>query len=281
MNYTLKAVLVARPIDVRRAVLEFKPTIVHFCGHGEGNGGLAFENATGQTQLVSAEALSGFFRLFSSTVECVVLNACYSALQAEAIAQHINYVVGMQRSIEDRAAIEFAVAFYDALGVGETTEFAYELGCNAIQWFNLPEHMTPTLKRKPYIKKESDHPKESFSQKIDITGQWLDPSDNDTVYFKQNGSRVVGFYDFGQRRKTGVYLGYLKGRTLDYEWRWLDQKLNGCGRMTLSDNGSHLSGSWWYGKKEIDVEHVGYQYLSSKMPEWLSKADFKEIENSF
>lgn len=275
-KFILKAVLAARSSDIRRAVLDFKPAIVHFCGHGVGEEGLAFEDETGQTRLVTKEALSGFFRLFSSTVDCVVLNACYSELQAEAIVQHINYVVGMKHDITDRATLEFAVAFYDALGAGESTEFAYELGCNAIQWSNLPEYMTPVLKRKHF-----KHSQESYSHEINITGQWLDPSDNDTVYFKQKGSRVVGFYDFGNEIKTGVYLGYLKGRTLDYEWRWLDKKWQGYGRMTLSDDGRQLSGHWWYGEKEIDVEHVGYQYISREMPFWLGTADFQEIENSF
>ena len=38
----------------------------------------------------------------------------------------------MNSAINDRAAIEFAVAFYDALGAGKTYEFAYELACVAI-----------------------------------------------------------------------------------------------------------------------------------------------------
>jgi hypothetical protein len=47
-----------------------------------------------------------------------VLNACCSATQAEAITQHIPYVVGMKRAIGDRVAIEFAIGFYDALLAG-------------------------------------------------------------------------------------------------------------------------------------------------------------------
>ncbi|GAB1538057.1 hypothetical protein NUACC21_07140 [Scytonema sp. NUACC21] len=280
-EFILRQVLAARPVDVRRAVLDFKPNIIHFCGHGEGEQGIAFENETGETKLVSTEALVGFFNLFSDTVECVVLNACYSEFQAEAIAQHINYVVGMKQGIGDTAAIEFAVSFYDALGVGGSIEFAYKFGCNAIQWASLPEYITPVLKRRASSTQKSESSKEVFPEKRDITGQWLDPADNDTVYFKQVGSKVIGFYDFGQKRKIGVYIGYLKGRTFEYKWRWLDRNLNGYGRLTLSDDGNKLSGSWWYGKKEVDVEHVGYQYISNEMPLWLNKVDFKEGENDF
>ena len=147
-EFVLKQKLAARPIDVRRAMLDYKPNIVHFCGHGSGEEGIAFEDESGKANLVSADALAGFFELFADKVECLVLNACYSEVQAEAIAQHIPYVIGMNKAIGDSAAIEFAVAFYDALGAGESVRFAYRLACNAIQWANIPEHLTPVLKTK-------------------------------------------------------------------------------------------------------------------------------------
>jgi CHAT domain len=159
------------PTDVRRALLDCQPQIVHFSGHGIGveapgdrsettrnlnvvaeattePEGLMFEGTNGQPQLVSSEAIANLFALFADQVECVVLNACYSATQADAIAQHIPYVVGMKRAIGDRAAIEFAIGFYDALLAGRSVEFAYKLGCSAIQMEGIPEHLTPALKQK-------------------------------------------------------------------------------------------------------------------------------------
>ena len=108
-----------RPRDIQQAMVDFKPQIIHFTGHGAGQDGLAFEDVSGQLKLVDSEALANLFKLFSNRVECVVLNACYSKFQAEAIAQHINYVIGMSQSIGDRAAIEFSVGFYTALGAGD------------------------------------------------------------------------------------------------------------------------------------------------------------------
>jgi len=157
--------------DIRRALLDCQPQIVHFSGHGVGvethDGqpvdarkfspvsttavepeGLLFEDETGQPKLVSAAAIANLFALFADQVECVVLNACYSVVQADAIAEEIPYVVGMKRAIGDRAAIEFAIAFYDALLAGRDVEFAYKLGCNAIQMEGTPEHSTPELKQK-------------------------------------------------------------------------------------------------------------------------------------
>jgi hypothetical protein len=54
----------------------------------------------------------------------------------------------MKRAIGDRAAIKFAIGFYDAILAGESVEFAYKLGCNAIQIEGIPEYLTPVLKQR-------------------------------------------------------------------------------------------------------------------------------------
>jgi hypothetical protein len=136
--------------DLRRALLDHEPQIVHFSGHGGGKHGLALENNSGQMQLVSTESLARLFNLFKDKIECVVFNACYSEAQAEAIHQHIDCVVGMNKAIGDRAAIEFAVGFYDALGAGKSYEVAYDFGCSAIDLEGISESATPVrLIRKP------------------------------------------------------------------------------------------------------------------------------------
>jgi hypothetical protein len=144
-RYSIATAQAVRYRDIRRAILEHEPQIIHFSGHGAGEEGLVFEDETGAAKLVDAEALAGLFQLFSGQVECVVLNACYSQVQAEAIAQHIPCVIGMKKAIGDRAAIEFAVGFYDALGAKKSYEFAYKLGCNAIRMAGILEQDIPTL----------------------------------------------------------------------------------------------------------------------------------------
>ncbi|MFH7024599.1 MAG: CHAT domain-containing protein [Heteroscytonema crispum UTEX LB 1556] len=132
--------------DLRHALLDYQPTIVHFSGHGSESNGLAFENNSGQMQVVSTESLARLFKLFQNTVECVLLNACYSEVQAEGIHQHINYVIGMNRAIGDKGAIKFSVGFYDALGAGRTYEDCFKIGCAAIDLEGIPESETPIIK---------------------------------------------------------------------------------------------------------------------------------------
>ena len=122
-----------RPEDLQELLLDCEPQIVHFCGHGTGEQGLVLQNSAGRAQLVSTSALSSLFKLFTGKVECVLLNACYSEVQANAISQHVNYVIGMSQTILDDAAIAFATGFYRGLGYGRTTDEAYHFGCNAIE----------------------------------------------------------------------------------------------------------------------------------------------------
>ncbi len=153
--------LALRIRDLRRALLDHEPQILHFTGHGKSEG-LLVEDKLGLPTLVPARALTGLFKLYSNQIECVILSACYSDHQARAINKHIRYVIGMPGEIKDKAAIEFAVGFYDALGAGKPVEEAFEFGCNAIQqyWPEIPEHIYPRLhvnhririkKKRPYL----------------------------------------------------------------------------------------------------------------------------------
>jgi hypothetical protein len=147
-GFNLQVRWAVRVRDVSQALLDFNPQIVHFCGHGGGDDGLALEDETGRLQYVSTAAIAELFELFSQRIECAILNACYSEVQATAISQHIPYVIGMNKAIGDKAAIEFVVGFYRALAAGESIDFAYKLGCNSIAMAGIPENLTPVIKVK-------------------------------------------------------------------------------------------------------------------------------------
>jgi hypothetical protein len=88
------------------------------------------------------------FEQFADIVQCVLLNACWSEIQARGIAEQIDYVIGMNQAVGDQAAIAFAAGFYQALGAGRTIAEAYELGCIQIRLQGIPEHLTPVLVEK-------------------------------------------------------------------------------------------------------------------------------------
>jgi hypothetical protein len=144
-QYELKQKWAVRPEDLRRSMLDYTPQIVHFSGHGTGEKGIVFEDSQGLGKPVTASAITHLFALFPQ-VECVVLNACYSEIQANAIMQNVPYVIGMSQAVGDRAAIVFATSLYDALGAGQSISFAYKFACAAIELAGIPESLTPVIK---------------------------------------------------------------------------------------------------------------------------------------
>ncbi|WP_437907244.1 CHAT domain-containing protein [Sorangium sp. So ce327] len=141
--------------DIQAALLRHRPQVVHFSGHGRAGVGHAggpagmtrelpatepttgncseilVENDAGAAVPIATSALAELFRIVGG-VRCVVLNACHSAAQGEALRKQVDFVLGMGHAIQDEAAIAFAWAFYQGLGFGEPVDKAFELGKNQI-----------------------------------------------------------------------------------------------------------------------------------------------------
>jgi hypothetical protein len=188
-----------RPRDIQQAILDVKPNIVHFSNFGA-EAYLSFEDDAGQFELMSSDALANLFNLFSNQVECVLLNACYSENQAAAIAQHINYVVGMPMGIGDRPAIAFSIGFYAALAAGKSFEFAYLLGCNAIALEGISENLIPI-----FLKKKD---RQVLDQFLKITEQFLEQAN--ARFLEQQVS-------ISDKSKRSLQVVSLPGRLKSYE----------------------------------------------------------------
>jgi hypothetical protein len=131
-RFDLKTAWAVRWGDLSRCLLEYQPKIVHFSGHGASSSEIILEADRGGTFIVPADTLNDLFRILKDDIRCVVLNACWSERQAQAIAQHIDCVVGMTRPVEDEAAIHFAAGFYRGLGFGRSVQTAFDLGVNEL-----------------------------------------------------------------------------------------------------------------------------------------------------
>ena len=131
-QFDLQQAHAVRVSDIQEHLLRYKPQIIHFSGHGMDDGALIFEDAAGKLKPVTPEALADLFRILKQRICCVVLNACYSNVQADVIAGQVDFVIGMKQAILDRTAIEFTGSFYRALGYGEAIATAFDLGRNAV-----------------------------------------------------------------------------------------------------------------------------------------------------
>jgi hypothetical protein len=106
--------------ELARHLMELQPTIIHFSGHagsscGDGDGIYLHDEAK-RSQLVTARALAMMIESAADFSRVVVLNACYSDTQANALCRVVDCVVGMTGAIGDDAARSFAVGLYRALG---------------------------------------------------------------------------------------------------------------------------------------------------------------------
>lgn len=143
--------MAVRPADVQHALLRHQPHIVHFSGHGSETAGIILEDNLGKSKALSKEALADLFDILRDNIRIVVMNACYSRAQADAISQIIDYTVGMKTTIGDQTAVVFASSFYQALGFGRTVREAFRLARSSIMSEGIPEQDTPELLVKPGV----------------------------------------------------------------------------------------------------------------------------------
>jgi CHAT domain-containing protein len=144
-KFRLVTELTTQPGNIARKMLQANPQFVHFSGHGSKKGELIFEDHNGNATPVTPAAITNLFKQFADTLQCVVLNACYSYQTAQEIAKHIHYVVAMKTAISDEAALAFSVGFYQAIGADKSIPDAFEFGKVQIQLMNIPEELTPVL----------------------------------------------------------------------------------------------------------------------------------------
>ena len=149
--FVLRSAWAARPDDLLQQMNEFRPHILHFSGHGSSAGEIMLQDNSGQVQTVSPAALKALFENFREWLRIVVLNACYSNVQAEALLDSADIVIGMKSAIGDKAAISFASAFYRALGFDRSVQDSFNQGLVSLQLEKIPEEGIPVLLHHPGI----------------------------------------------------------------------------------------------------------------------------------
>ncbi|MFO0891921.1 MAG: adenylate/guanylate cyclase domain-containing protein [Isosphaeraceae bacterium] len=149
----LVAIPATRPGDLIDKVNRHRPKVVQFSGHGvrgdapsasasqrptsgsnrdlhatgaDDEGKILIIGEDGRPRPVGKRGLVNLFRLRSDVVKIVVLNACSTSSQAEAIAEHIDCVIGTNRDIRDEAARIFAARLYRSLASGFPVSTAFD-----------------------------------------------------------------------------------------------------------------------------------------------------------
>jgi hypothetical protein len=181
---TLELIIVpgTRLVDLLRKLNEIHPHIVHFSGHGNldqeiilegGNDDVSDSDRAKTMQSrdmrplesvreerllcspapLSKSALASVLQACDEkNIRVVVLNACHTAPQAEAIAEVIDCVISMNRAISDLGAIKFAASFYGALAFGRSVKKAFDQGLARLKAEGISEAETP----EPMVRTSAD-----------------------------------------------------------------------------------------------------------------------------
>ncbi|WP_338249011.1 CHAT domain-containing protein [Dictyobacter halimunensis] len=148
-NFKIESEWAVRDSDLLYLMNMHHPQIVHFSGHGTSTGELILEGQDRSLRPVAGESLQSLMRIFKNDARLVVLNACNSSIQAEMIAQEVDFVIGMEDLIGDGAAINFISAFYQALAFGNSIQNSFEQGIAQLQIKNIPAAHIPQLFVRP------------------------------------------------------------------------------------------------------------------------------------
>jgi hypothetical protein len=152
--------------EMMRHLNELHPTIIQFSGHGTstqsapahssmgardlvvppaggGASGIYLQDEHGDPQLVTTRALTMMIKSAAASARVVVLNACYSDVQADALCSVVDCVVGMTGAIHDDAARSFAMGFYRALGSRRSVGNAVDQAIATLAAKQLPDEHLP------------------------------------------------------------------------------------------------------------------------------------------
>jgi phosphoserine phosphatase len=125
-SWDIKLGPAARIGDILSDLRRFKPHIVHFSAHGSPTERLVLIGDDGNPEEVSRATIQQLFAIMQGDIRLVVLNACYSKTQAELIAESIDCVIGISKTLKDTNAIKYSEQFYEALVARRSVQKAHE-----------------------------------------------------------------------------------------------------------------------------------------------------------
>jgi hypothetical protein len=192
--FEFKTHLSVRMGDLQETLLRHQPDILHFSGQGSVEDGIVLEDKFGHNQIVGPEELTQLFAILKGDIRLVVLNACYSKSQAQAISKVIDYTVGINGAIGDDAAVAFSASFYMALGFGRSVKEAFDLARVNLRLSAIVEDKIPYLIIRKGVAASEPFVVHRGSRNIRIGGNVRDSTvvDNNNSIQDRGGGDLIG-----------------------------------------------------------------------------------------
>jgi hypothetical protein len=151
--------------DIMRLLIEQEPLVLHFAGHGapgvrrdagsrvpsrdigtvteDSASGIYLRDEHDRPQLVSIRALTTMIKSAAPAVQVVVLNACHTDTQAEALCNVVDCVISMAGAVGDSAARSFSAALYRGLGNRRSLGNAFAQAVATLDGKRFPDKALP------------------------------------------------------------------------------------------------------------------------------------------
>ena len=126
-------------------IIDHRPTLLHFAGHGGKDGTLLLRGAGGSSFRLRYDSLARFLGAMREPPRCVLLNACYSGLAASVLTRFVDVVIGMREEIGDKAALTFSRYFYLALAQKHDVQASFGLASASLDGLDLAASHLPQL----------------------------------------------------------------------------------------------------------------------------------------
>ena len=116
--------------DLREALREVRPGVVHIACHGEASGDIWLSDGHQGSERVPGATLAELLAILRHNLRLVVINACFSGSIAGHVAPVVGAAIGMSEAIRDEAAVRFSATLYASLAADEPIEQAFRLAVN-------------------------------------------------------------------------------------------------------------------------------------------------------
>jgi Tfp pilus assembly protein PilF len=166
---------------------EIEPNIVHISGCENGINKLISDQSHAIDESDEFDKLTGeLFKIIAKSIQCIILDGCYLESQAKEVVCHIDYLVGIDHSLDEKIRINFLNEFYFHLGLDLAIRNAYTLGCNLLLRNGLNQSQLPIL-----LEKDKELEYRRLEKELANCNQEIDKSPKNPSFWTYKG-KILG-----------------------------------------------------------------------------------------
>ncbi|MGC1396185.1 MAG: tetratricopeptide repeat-containing serine protease family protein [Coleofasciculaceae cyanobacterium] len=244
-----------------------KPWIIQISGSANGIEGLTRESDSGRaTSKTPEKSIADLFEFHAKSVQCIILNGCYSDVQAREIVQYIDFVIGINQDLEESKVLKFLDDFYFYIGSERTIIDSYQRSCHHLNGTGIQNKLMPILLDKSNEKQHRDWEEElrNCEQKIE-----KDP-DNPKLWLKK--ARLLKKLEYFKKANEA----YEKASLLAPN----DPKIKTEQAEALEQSGNQKKAINAFGKA-VELEPGDYKVWWKKGQAHVKAKEYKEAVESY